>query len=185
MINEANRKRLDGLESNLKNWLLQLAQNKINVINDTYNNARNLKQFTVGLSVAVIALFYPTLSNVGLANNFFLGSFILFSIVTLLGLLSLILPTLYELKSMPALTDHHISELQKMIDRIIEIKKMDDNNLAGIEYNKLDGSYKIMNLGKPSLFSLFLSKYGDMGLYCLFILAFIFLELGILERFVQ
>ena len=79
MINEANKKRLDGLESDLKNWLFHLAQNKVNVINDTYNNARNLKQFTVGLSVAVIALFYPTLSNVGLANNFFLGSFIVFS----------------------------------------------------------------------------------------------------------
>jgi hypothetical protein len=184
MINESNRKMLDKLEITLKDQLLWSSRNHLNVISETVDRARTLKQFIIGLSIAIISLVFPILISVNFltGKGYFILSFIEFCIVTLWGLISLILPTLKELVLLPVISNHHIDEVYKMIKRVQEIKKIEDDGVAHSEFNKLEDSYKKLDLGKINKAELFFGKYEDLIMYSIFFVSFALLVIGIFKN---
>jgi hypothetical protein len=186
MINDANKKRLDNLEQTCKDQMLFLARSQVDVITDVYSRLRDLRQFIIGLSIAILGLVFPILmSRTNLLGvDYFIISFIEFCIFSLWGLISLIVPISKEVILLPAMTEHHTEEFLKMIKRVQEIRKIEDNNLAGQQYEKLEASYKTFDLPKASRIEIFFIKYQDIVLYSIFFVAFIFLLRGIFENMI-
>lgn len=187
MLSGTNSKLLENYEAELKDHLTWQARSKLTLIYESAQNYRNLKQFVVGLSIAVLGLVFPSLivqqSLAG--HDYFILSFVLLSIVTVWGLIDLIVPVLTEPFSMQKTVDHHIGQTLAMIKRVQAIGEMKDNNEAGLAFAKLPKEYKHLDLGEP--YGGFLGglyrRYEDSLFYGLFLVSFALLVLGLFQGF--
>ena len=186
MINDETKKLLDNLETTLKDQILWSSRNHLTIITETVERARTLKQFVIGLSIAILSLVFPILINndVLLCKDYFILSFIQFSGVTIIGLMSLISPTLRELIWLPKISTHHTEEVLKTLERVQEIKKLEDNSVAGQEFEKLSGLYKKLNLPNPNVVSQIIGKYDDLIFYVTFFMAFTILMIAIFNNLI-
>lgn len=187
-VHESNLKKLDNLEKRLTDQMLGLARDKVNFIENTVMRARDLRQFVIGLCMGTIGIVFPLILNVERLTvvNYFVTSLILFSIALLFGLIGLILPTLSEMVDLPKIVEHHINEANKTIQRIREIRTINDNNVAGKEYESLASKYKRLEIKeKGGIIVYFLVKYEDLIVHSLFIVGFSLLVFAIFKNLIS
>lgn len=187
MISEHNKDLLNKLEGTLKEQMIWSARNYTDVIREVVDSSRSVKQFIVGLSVAILGLVFPALINheSQISINYFIVSFGEFCVVTILGLISLISETQKELVFLPKVLRHHTGQMFELIKKVQEIMKIENNNTAGLEHEKLQSHYKSLDLGEPSQLENFFGRYGDLILYATFFSGFTLLIVGIFKNLVE
>jgi len=173
-------RRIENLEKRLAEHAIWLVKEGMNRDIELITNARTLKQFVVGLSIAILGVAFPNLvGNLSdLPKDMIIVAFTMFCITTVWGLVSLVVPTIKELREMPSVSNHHIDQTKGLLREVQEIKRMEDNALAGQRYEGLATKYMKLDLGQPSRVQLLWHRYEDILLYALFIVAFILTSIG-------
>lgn len=180
-ISEKNLKLINDIESQLKDQLIWVARDAVNQTSSTIGDYKNLRQFTIGLSVALIGIVFPVLiANKIFENNaYFITSLICFSLVVVYGLCHLILSTMNDLVNMPSVIQNNLKELQKCIKEVQRIKKIENNNEAGKEYETLKAKYsEEFPHEKLSFLQKIWRRYEGLIFFGLFIVGYIFLVFG-------
>src|SRR4030043_112067 len=143
LINEKNLNLINDLEKELKEQLIWLCRNGIEQTSGTIERYRNLRQFIIGLSVAIIGVVFPITiaSEIFTNNSFFIISLICFSYIVIYGILHLAISTTSELVEMPSVIETNLQLLGKMIKQVQDIRKIKNNDEAGKKYNELKSEY--------------------------------------------
>lgn len=182
-LKESNIKMLNEFETHLKSHLIWMTKDNLDREASLVFNERHLKQFIIGLSIAILGIVFPTIIGTNAftitIQSLFLISFILFCVVSIWGLFDLIVTTLTELTDIPKVHRHHQTQMELMIKKVQEIQEMTDNVLAGKEFKGLPQQYKHLDLGRPSLIRRLFYRYGDTILYAGFLVAFFLLLAGV------
>jgi len=180
-INEANQKRINELEKTLKEQLFWVVRNAVNQTTAIIDDYKGLRQFTIGLSVAVIGVVFPIMiaNDIFKDNAYFIVSLICFSVVVLYGLCHLVLSTMNDLVNFSPMIDENLKKLQKCIEEVQEIKKIENNNEAGKKYELLQVKYtKQFPQEKLWLIQKLWRKYEGLFFFGFFIVGYIFLIIG-------
>jgi hypothetical protein len=180
-INQKNLDLINNLEKDLKDQLIWLARDAVNQTSATIDRYRNLRQFIIGLSVAVIGIVFPIMiaNEIFKNNNFFVISLICFSIVVIYGICNLIILTMRELIEMPIMIDSKLEKLNSIIKELQDIKQIENNNEAGKKYLEFKKIYTEMfpdeNL---SFLQKIWRRYEGLLFFGFFIVGYIFLIIG-------
>ena len=186
-INQNNLKLLNDLEQTLRNQLLWIGRSGLEQSVNAIDRLKNLRQFVMSLSVAIVAILFPLIlieKDKFENSDFFIISLILFCFVVLYGIFHLVIPTIREVVEIPKLSEYHGERIVKMIKEIQQIKKMDDNNVAGKKYEELKSAYSQLPIEKrPSWLKRYWMRYESLIYFGVFIVGFVFLVLGLIINF--
>lgn len=177
-INQENLKRIEKLKVTLRDQLLWLSRKIVGDVSETIMQVRNIRQFVIALSVAIIGIATPQLLSNEIPKNiadYLFVSMLLFALNVIIGIFSLFFPAHKEKLLMPKITSHHAEEALKMIQELDEIKKIDDNDEAGRRYQALQTKSTAYPMKELSLVYRLWLKYEDLVLTSLFICGFILL----------
>ncbi|MDD3085036.1 MAG: hypothetical protein PHU32_04085 [Candidatus ainarchaeum sp.] len=185
-IKEKNFKLLNDLENQLREYAIWIAKNGSTETSKTIEQYRDLRKFIISLSAAMIGIVFPLLlvSEILKENKFFIYSFIIFSIIIIYGIFSLVHTTINDLIGIPRKINDQLNELSEQIEQIEKIKKEQDNNLAGKKFLELKKKYGEELSGKSlNFFQKIWKKYEWIMFFGIFILGYIFLIAGFLNKF--
>jgi len=182
-ISKKNLKLINSLEKTLKEQLFWLSRNGMQISLDAIESLRNLRQFIIGLSVAIIGIVFPLMlaNDLIKENDFFIISLVCFSYVVIYGIFDLIISRSRELVDIPSAVESNLKKLMKLIKEIQDIRKIENNDEAGIKYEQLKSSYtQKFPSDKLSFFQKLWRKYENSFFFSFFIVGYIFLVLGFL-----
>ena len=186
-ISQNNLKLLNDLERTLREQLLWIGRSGLELSNDAIDRLRNLRQFVMSLSVAIVAVLFPLIlieKDRFENNDFFIVSLVLFCVVVLYGIIHLVIPTIREVVEIPKVSEYHGERIIKMIKEIQQIKKMDDNNTAGQRYGELRNNYSKLPIEtRPFWLKRYWMRYESLIYFSIFIVGYIFLVVGLLVNF--
>jgi hypothetical protein len=188
-IKESNLQLLNNLENQLREYATWIAKNGLTSTHKTIEQYRDLRKFTISLSAAMVGIVFPLLfvSEILEENNFFLYSFIGFSVIIIYGILNLLHTTINDLTGMPREVNNQLDELSKQIEQIQQIKKEQNNDLAGKKFEELKRKYGKKLSGESLNFFQKIKKefrkYEWIMFFGIFILGYIFLIIGFLNKF--
>ncbi len=186
-ISQNNLKLLNDLEQTLRDQLLWIGRSGLELSNDAIDRLRNLRQFVMSLSVVIVAILFPLIlieKDKFENNDFFIVSLVLFCLVVLYGIIHLVIPTIREVVEIPKVSEYHGERIIKMIKEIQQIKKMDDNNIAGQKYEELKKNYSELPIEtKPGWLERYWMRYESLIYFSFFIVGYVFLVVGLLVNF--
>ncbi len=186
VIKQNNLKLLNNLENQLREHAIWVAKNGLANTSKTIEQYRDLRKFTISISVAIVGIVFPLLfvSEILKENNFFLYSFVIFSIIIIYGILNLVHTTINDLMGMPREVNDQLNELSEQIEQIKKIKKEQNNDLAGKKFMELRKKYgKELSEESLNFFQKIWKKYEWIMFFGIFILGYIFLIVGFLNKF--
>lgn len=182
-ISKENLDRINHAKSAFQDQVLWLGRKGITDTSELIDRIRDVRQFTIGLSVAIIGISFPqilTKSLVSEISDFFLISLFLFTLNIVIGLLTLFTSAHKEYEEMPLLTNHNANEIIKIINELEEIKKIENNDEAGRKFKELQKRSTLYPMKPLNLVQHFWLKYQDLIIFSLFLCGFIFLIIGFL-----
>jgi len=183
-IKKKNLNLINNLEKDLKGQLIWLARDAVHQTSSTIDNYRNLRQFVIGLSVAIVGIVFPIMiaNEIFKNNNFFTVSLICLSFVVIYGICNLIISTMSDLVGIPSVIESNLQELDKMIKQLQDIKEIENNEEAGKKYIELKAKYtKKFPEEKLSFLQKLWRKYEGLFFFGFFIVGYIFLIIGFLN----
>jgi len=182
-ISKKNLKFINNLEKTLKEQLFWLSRNGMQMSLETIESLRNLRQFIIGLSVAIIGIVFPLMlaNELIKGNDFFIISLICFSYVVVYGILDLIILVIRETVDIPSVVESNLEKLMKLIKQVQDIKLIENDNEAGIKYKQLRSLYtQEISSDKLFFFRKLWRRYESLVFFSFFIVGYIFLVLGFL-----
>lgn len=185
-IKPENLKTLESLELRMKDQLMWVGRSRFDQLIQTTNQLRALMQFTIGLSIAIVAVVYPLVlsTNESRKNeDIFSISIFLFSYVVVYGMLKLILPIVQETKSIPDLSKKHADAVLEIIKEIQEIKKIENNDEAGKRLQALQSKVRNNKTEIPVPKFLLWRRFEIHIFFATFIVGYIFLIFGLKNLF--
>ncbi len=149
MIKEANKKILDTIENELKNLSLDFIEKTFNLSNESLKEYRSLQITILGLSTTIAGIIIPLILssnlNVGLLDNEFLVTIILFGATIIFGVVGHSVTLSGERTSLKKNSEIKLKELENIRNDIFEIKKLEDNHMAGLKLRELQDKFKQKN----------------------------------------
>ncbi len=182
-ISNENIERIDCLKKTLQEQVLWLGRKNVGDASELIEKIRGVRQFTIGLSVAITGISFPQLLTQNLdssVSDFFLVSLFLFTLNIILGLLTLFTSTHREHEEIPIVNKHHAEKIIEIINELEEIKKMNNNDEAGLQYEQLRLKSTSYPMKPLNLIQRILLTYQDLILFSLFLCGFIFLIIGLM-----
>jgi len=183
-IKEKNLKLINELERNLKEQLIWIARDSFNLTSKSIESYRNLRQFVIGLSVAIIGIVFPImLANEIFKNNtFFIVSLICFNSVVIYGISNLVIVTIKDLIGIPSIINSNLEETNNQIKQVQELKKIQNNEEAGKKYKELQEKYsKDCSKENLSWWKKTWRRYESLFFFGTFIVSFILLIIGFFQ----
>lgn len=182
-INKENLDKINGLQQTFKDQLLWITRKNVDDASNLIDRVRDVRQFTIALSVGVIGVAFPQLLTNTLnlhILDFILVSLSLFTINIIIGLLTLLKSTLTERDEIPVVNNHYVTETTKTIRELEEIKKIENNDEAGIQFMKLKEKSHLYPMKPLNFIQRIWLRHVDSILFSLFLWGFIFLIAGLL-----
>lgn len=183
-ISENNLSLINNLEKDLKEQLIWISRDAVRLTSETIQSYRNLRQFVIGLSVAIIGIVFPVMiaNEIFKNNSFFIVSLICFSFVVIYGISNLIISTMQDLVGITPMIESNLQRLERMIKQLRDIEKIENNDEAGKKYLELKAEYsKEFPKEKLLFWQKLWRRYEGLFFFGFFIVGYIFLIVGFLD----
>lgn len=180
-IKDQNKRNLDNFRTRTESLLENIQYKGLDQQLELIIQKRGLRQFMVGLATAVIGITFPQLigqNNLFLQDLFFI-SLTLFSLVVVLGLLTLVPVVNQEVEEIPLVNKHYITQAIDILSELKEIEKMENNDEAGRRFQRLQKEIRPYPMNPPGFVEKFFAKYTDVVMLASFFNAFSLLFLGL------
>lgn len=182
-IHKENLDRINNLQQTFKDQLLWITRKNIDDASDLIDRVRDVRQFTIALSVGIIGVAFPQLLtntlNVHILD-FILISLFLFTLNIIIGLFTLFKSTLTERDEVPVVNNHYVKETMETIHKLEEIKKIENNDEAGMQFVMLKEKSHLYPMKPLNFIQRIWLRHVDSILFSLFLWGFIFLIVGLL-----